>query len=282
MSCNKLAALAALLALAVAACQPVPRPFQPSSKGTANLLLAPAADSSVLVAPVIGAPAPQRDQLAELVAAALRDRDVPASTRSASARSYLLQAERRGAVLVFRLTDPNGLSAGAFEQPVPAAFDRGDVAHLTGLAERTAERTAGFLRTDAGTTIAAPPRKVAIRGVDGAPGDGNQALARALAAILLRHSVALEAEPGDDTFIVVGAVRLSESGPGQQTVEIDWSLLRPDGRSVGAIHQKNAVPKGRLDGAWGDIAFAAAEGAAEGLLQVLAGLDAAPTRIPGN
>lgn len=282
MSCSKPAAWAALLALIVAACQPVPRPFQPSSKVAANPLLAPTADSSVLVAPVIGAPAPQRDQFAELVAAALRDRDVPASTRSASARSYLLQAERRGAALVFRLTDPNGLSAGAFEQPVPAAFDRGDVALLTGLAERTAAQTASYLQTDVGATIAAPPRKVAIRGIDGAPGDGNQALARALAAILVRHSVALESEPGDDTFVVVGAVRLSDSGPGQQTVEIDWSLLRPDGRSVGAIHQKNAVPKGRLDGAWGDIAFAAAEGAAEGLLQVLAGLDAAPTRNPGN
>lgn len=268
--------------LAVAACQPVPRPFQPSSKVAANPLLAPTADSSVLVAPVIGAPAPQREQLPELVAAALRDRDVPASTRSASTRSYLLQAERRGAVLVFRLTDPNGLSAGSFEQPVPAAFDRGDVALLGGLAERTAERTVAYLRTDAGATVAAPPKKVAIQGVDGAPGDGNRALARALAAILARHSVALAAEPGDDTYIIVGAVRLGDSGPGQQTVEIDWSLLRPDGRSVGAIHQKNAVPRGRLDGAWGDIAFLAAEGAAEGLLQVLAGLDAAPSRMPEN
>ena len=50
---------------------------------------------------------------------------------------------------------------------------------------------------------------------------------------------------------------------------VDWSVIDPDGEEIGSINQANNIPAGALDGPWGDIAFAIATGATEGIVALL-------------
>ena len=45
---------------------------------------------------------------------------------------------------------------------------------------------------------------------------------------------------------------------------------------MGTVSQANQIPAGQLDRAWGDAAFAVAEGAAQGLTELLAQLEKMP------
>src|SRR5258708_36129525 len=68
-----------LLALLAAACQPLPHPFAGDVPQAA--MLSPRDSAGIYVAPVAGAPTSIAGDLAEAMAAALRDADIPASTR---------------------------------------------------------------------------------------------------------------------------------------------------------------------------------------------------------
>ena len=53
-------------------------------------------------------------------------------------------------------------------------------------------------------------------------------------------------------------------------VAVAWRVVAPDGGEVGAFVQNGQVEPGSLDGAWGGVADAIAEGAALGVAEVLA------------
>ena len=74
----------------------------------------------------------------------------------------------------------------------------------------------------------------------------------------------------EDTYVVLGAVHV-DSGPTpqQQTVQIDWTVILPDGRRVGSVRQQNNVETGRLGRTWGTIATAAAYGGPDGVVSLL-------------
>ena len=56
---------------------------------------------------------------------------------------------------------------------------------------------------------------------------------------------------------------------GKQPITIDWSVTDPSGKKLGTVSQKNEVPQGSLDGAWGKTADAAAAAAAQGIVKLL-------------
>ena len=56
---------------------------------------------------------------------------------------------------------------------------------------------------------------------------------------------------------------------GKQPITIDWDVKDPSGKKLGTVSQKNEVPQGSLDGAWGKTANAAAAAAAQGILKLL-------------
>jgi hypothetical protein len=68
-------------------------------------------------------------------------------------------------------------------------------------------------------------------------------------------------------------------GKGDQHVNIISHVRRADGVEVGTVGQENDVPKGLLDGPWGDLAYNVAIGAADG--HRAAGLARRP-RTPGT
>jgi hypothetical protein len=104
--------------------------------------------------------------------------------------------------------------------------------------------------------------------VTGAPGDGNTALSSALQRELSRQGVAMANRPGA-SYRIEGKVVLGPAQAGKQSIQIDWLVRDPQGRSLGTVSQKNEIPEGSLDGSWGNTADAAAGAAAQGILKLL-------------
>jgi len=276
-----------LTALALAACQPLPHPFADQAPPPRAAILSPRDSAGIHVEPVAGVPAPFSNALAESLAAALRDAEIPASTAGANKASYRLSgvahrsrfADGRDAVAVdWELRGPTERSLGVATAGIPAAD----------LSEATAESAAHALAEQAAPVIARlvqeePPAeaaepRLAIQAVNGAPGDGDRALARAIGGALRRAHVSLVEKPADQaSFVLAGTVAVSPPQAGKQQVSVRWALFRPDGKEIGKIDQQNAVPAGSLDHAWGDIAYAVAEAAAPGVAALIEKARAAET-----
>jgi hypothetical protein len=119
-------------------------------------------------------------------------------------------------------------------------------------------------------SIATPGAVLArVPSVTGAPGDGSSSLRRALQRELARKGVALADSPSPSTYTVEGKVALGSGSNGKQPITIDWNVLDPAGKKLGTVSQKNDVPQGSLDGAWGKTAEAAAAAAAQGIVKLL-------------
>ena len=134
-------------------------------------------------------------------------------------------------------------------------------APVTPVAEPAAART---------TTASLPANDVAaiVPAVSGAPGDGSTALSSALQRELTRQGVTLANRPGT-SYRIEGKVAMGAPADGKQTIQIDWLVRDPQGRSLGTVSQKNDIPEGSLDSAWGSTADAAAGAAAQGILKLL-------------
>ena len=122
------------------------------------------------------------------------------------------------------------------------------------------------------TTTAALPKAEEVAAVvplvAGAPGDGNSTLSAALQRELSRQGVALVDKPGI-SYRVEGKVVMGQTADGKQPIQIDWRVKDPQGKALGTVSQKNEIPPGSLDGAWGKVADAAAAAAAQGILKLL-------------
>ena len=108
-----------------------------------------------------------------------------------------------------------------------------------------------------------------VPSVSGAPGDGSVTLTGALQRELARNGVRLTDKPSGQTYRVEGKVVVGEGKDGRQPIQIDWSVKDPQGKNLGTVSQKNEIPQGSLDGAWGKTADAAAAAAAQGILKLL-------------
>ncbi len=119
-------------------------------------------------------------------------------------------------------------------------------------------------------TASLPTQDIAaiVPAVTGAPGDGNTALSSALQRELSRQGVTLANRPGA-SYRIEGKVALGSPAEGKQSIQIDWLVRDPQGRSLGTVSQKNDIPEGSLDSAWGTTADAAAGAAAQGILKLL-------------
>jgi hypothetical protein len=107
-----------------------------------------------------------------------------------------------------------------------------------------------------------------VPSVIGAPGDGSIALTNALKAELARNGVSL-ADATGGSYKVQGKVQMGANAGGKQPIQIDWTVTDPKGKQLGTVSQKNEIPAGSLDGAWGKTADAAAAAAAQGILKLL-------------
>jgi hypothetical protein len=118
-------------------------------------------------------------------------------------------------------------------------------------------------------TAAEEGERLAFIDVVGGPGDGEDALERALANRLLDHGFAVTGSPAINAYEIQGTVRTGLAERGKQSVRIDWTIFGPEGDRLGNVTQVNVVRQGSLDRHWGEAADAAADAAAQDILKLL-------------
>jgi hypothetical protein len=269
------------LLLPLAACQPLPHPFSENRPPVHSPVMSPPDAAGILVDPVAGAPAVTAVALAEAMADALRNEDVPADTRAANRKSYRLsgtaQTEEKGGQLTvaidWQLSGPDGRVVGTekiSETVAKGAWRSGDKELAKALIAKAALALAHRVEGDAPMEKPVEKTVLAVKPVTGAPGDGEKSLSRAIADSLNRAGIALKSSPGDkENFLLVGKVELGPVQAGKQDIKITWSLARADGSEIGRVNQENKVPAGSLDGAWGVTAYDVALAATGGIVELL-------------
>lgn len=276
----------ALLIVSLAGCQPLPQPFAEDRPPPGSPILTPKDGAGIAVQPIDGVPASLATGLAEAMAAALQDSDVPASTQVSNRASYRLLGTAREAALSgdrtaielrWELHGPDGTLTGSQVQKREvslAAWRAGQAELLSQLAKEAAPRLADLLQEEGSVDVAPGEPTVLVRDVNGAPGDGARSLARAMAASLRQANVAVAVkEPAAPAtakpFVVAGTVTMAAIGEGKQKITVSWTLFDPRGAQIGQVNQENAIPAGSLDHAWGDTAYAVANAAAGGIVALL-------------
>ena len=123
------------------------------------------------------------------------------------------------------------------------------------------------------TVVASGPRPLVFRGVQGAPGDGDQALGREVGKLLAQSgaNMTTRTQPG---ALILSAQVSKTPGANSDRIEIIWRVQDTNGENVGQVTQANDVPRGLLDNAWGEDAVYAAEGARDGIIELLQGVGA--------
>jgi len=114
----------------------------------------------------------------------------------------------------------------------------------------------------------AGPVMAIVPSVTGAPGDGTASLTAAIQQELTAKGVAVSEKPSG-AYRVEGAVAMGEARDGKQSIHIEWTVRDPTGKKLGTVSQRNEIPEGSLDGAWGKTAEQAAGAAAQGIVKLL-------------
>jgi hypothetical protein len=268
-----------LLGLALAGCMDIPHPFADTQLPPDAPILQVADTVGILVEPVAHAPADA--SLAQAMAKALQDREVPADTRAANRQSYHLTGDA-GATRVaggtasveiaWTLTNAKGDKVGADVQHISLAaadWTGGTADSLAPLAKAEAPRIAAMIQ-EAPPVERNPGRQVFIRPTEGAPGDGRTALPRSLGFLLTRAGIKVTPDSQTvDAVVIAPTVDVDAAGSGKQHVHIVWHIFRPDGTEAGQVSQENDIPNGSLDGTWGDIGMAVATAGVDQILGVV-------------
>lgn len=288
-----------LLAAALsAACGPIPQPFQGTKKVTADIaaLDVPSA-VGIAIVPVIGMPPDFSTALTKAVAKELEPYEIPAeATALNTGLGFSLQgtfvnpSRADGMVsgdILWRLKSRRGQDAGVYLQgiavPIAQWEGGGGAAMAARIAQDTASGIAGIIDGStnqaaggASPTPAAPARgpeppapvRISVAQVDGAPGDGREALQLATLEVLLSNGA--KRDDVNPEVVLMGRVETEPSINGQDFITIAWRAISQDGAELGEVKLTNTIPRGALDGRWGATAFAIAEAGLPQLLELLA------------
>jgi hypothetical protein len=283
---------AAAVALSIAACQPLPHPFDEDRPPRALLAVPDSID--IAVGSFEGEPRATAAKLPSAVARELLKHSIAASEMTTSRASYRLDGRietrpeqpGKSTIAVFwRLRDPNGniVTERTDRLSGPTRdWDTGTDALVAQLATAGAGGLAALLTDETPKEQPAGGRtRVAIRKVSGAPGDGDTSLAASLDAVLKHRDIELvDAARGRPDLAVDADVTVEPARDGKQHVKIVWHVARAAGPELGTVAQENDIPRGQLDGSWGDIAYSVAMAAEGGIMQLVD--RGAPPRRPGG
>jgi hypothetical protein len=287
-------------------CQPLPHPFA-DDRPPAALLKIPGT-AAVAIAPIKGSPRPIAAGLGPAMADALLKRDIPATDKTTSRNSYHLYGvltesrPRDGKSEItaqWRLQDARGRTVGEHRARAEAETGEwlaGHQGQIERLAALSAEGIASLLQDEpAGTAAPALPPvtpsrataarpaepavsaadrsarvRVAIGKLSGAPGDGSASLKAALATVLKRQELTIVEGGGKSDMQIDGEISVAPARRDTQHIKIVWRVRRSDGTEIGTVGQENDIPRGLLDGPWGDVAYSVAIAAGDGIAQLVA------------
>ncbi len=105
--------------------------------------------------------------------------------------------------------------------------------------------------------------------VAGAPGDGEQALSKALYDALAVRGVKQASFSDTNVHEIEVIVRVETDAAGKQTVKINWIVFDAEGNTLGHVSQSKSIRKGSLDKVWGPAAKAAANAASGEIMELL-------------
>ena len=276
-------ALGATLGAAVmlAACGSVPQPFRPPefSKRHNEFLLAPNS-AGVVVRRIEGPVGWVGEAFAAAMAAALRDRGIVAGSKWSNQQSLQLIANGYQKlhgdrvpelVVTWSLIDRSGKVKETRETrtaPPDAFWETPTPAMFQDIAERNAEMVVSWI--DPGREQRQPETMptVAIAAIVDAPGDGAVSLGRAIGLALRAERIKVVGD-GEADLMVHPRIAVTPAQANNETVRVTWILSLPDGAEVGQVAQENMIAAGTLKGRWGAIAVAIADGAADGIAELV-------------
>jgi hypothetical protein len=288
--------LGALSLALLAGCGALPKPFAHSGANLANPLLRLADGGGVQVA---AAPGLFEGIARPLLAAAVKGlgaANVPATSNPDVAGAFRLTGDvsieignpgdAETARFIWRLQDADGTEVGAFDQTITGdapGWLTEDRKMYEIIAADAGQRIAGILRgTEAAAGPAGPSAALGpslyLVGVDGAPGDGNLALVRSLRLVVARGGGQVSDNLDSATHLVMGSVAVSEPKADSQLLVVSWAVTGLDGIELGKVTQSNRVPVTLTAGRWGGLAYAIAQGAGEGIFDILERAKIVPAR----
>ena len=285
-------ALALALGLALAGCVELPRPFAHRGPVTQNELIELPSGEGVRVVVIDGLDPDIADPLRKAAVKALADRGIPASGERALASGYVLtgavQIEdpvdggAEAARFVWQLTGRDGLAIGAFDKEVSgkrSGWLARDPAVIDAVAKDVGTQVADLLRDRSGlarhdatvdgrteAAVAMLETTLFFEGVIGAPGDGDEALTRAMTSVLKRSGVPLAPSIDKATHLLAATVSAVGRDGTTTDLTIEWHLSAKDGSPVGTIAQKNPVRTALIANRWGELAHIVASAASDGIL----------------
>ena len=284
---SSLCGLVALFAAAVilAACAPVPRAFEPGEEASVGEAIVHGTFTKGIQVNAVENTAPIMSKLlARTTVDSFEPYDVPAGVAPFDASEYILHGRAHYdknpnaipyVTLHWQLSNKDGLLLADLEQPVDATGDEwefGTPDVIIRVAEDVAHRVSAILAGIAPAQAApAPNRGIFVMPVDGAPGDGDFSLTRAIANALKARGTRLTRYREQAKYVLLGAMKVSPSVQGRQGVRITWRLTQPDGKEVGKAEQENTVPSGTFDTQWAPTARLIATAAVDGIHEVIDG-----------
>ncbi|WP_338329886.1 hypothetical protein [Commensalibacter sp. Nvir] len=116
--------------------------------------------------------------------------------------------------------------------------------------------------------------QIYFQGVKGAPGDGNEVIARQFVVSIVDQSNSIQLKEDKADYKVTCEVSVTNGAAGNthnpvQHVEIVWKIIDRKGNEAGKVTQINDVPAHSLDSSWGDVGAAIGEEAAGGIKRVI-------------
>ncbi|MEQ8227423.1 MAG: hypothetical protein RIA64_05020 [Rhodospirillales bacterium] len=271
--------------LAVAACTPLPRAFQPGEvESVGEAIVHGTFTKGIQVNPVEGAAPIMSKILARTTVDSFEPYGLPAGVAPFDASEYVLHGRAHRdknpnaipyVTIHWQLSNREGLLLADLEQPVDATGDEwefGTPEVIIRVAEDVAHRVAAILAGIAPAQEApAPDKGIFVMPVEGAPGDGDFSLTRAIAEALKARGTRLTRYREQAKYVLTGLMKVSPSVQGRQGVRITWRLSRPDGKEVGKAEQENTVPSGTFDTQWMPTARLIAMAAVDGIHEVISG-----------
>lgn len=274
-----------LLAL-LGGCFSLPMPFQPDqspSPAPGSLVRPPPARIVIPPPSAAGLTDGAARRFAASLAASLQALEVPATASGIANPQYALlvnaESEAGQVRLTYSLAGPDGkpLAAAGGPRSVPAgAWTDARAETLEAAAKDAAPAIVRMLATVEArrreTTTGALAERLpsaAVAPIAGAPGDGARSLDRAIRTALGREGLIVTDAGGTGEFTVAGRVTTTPLPRAQERVEVVWVVSRADGLELGRVAQLNEIPRGTLNGLWGDVAVIVADQAAQGVAEVI-------------
>ncbi|MCP4330939.1 MAG: hypothetical protein GY791_21340 [Alphaproteobacteria bacterium] len=281
-----------MTAALLSACDKKQNPFwvlRPEPEKDAAMLYLPDR-AGIVVGRVEGIDSSQSAALTEALVAALQAANVPAGSGEGAGNQDSQILETRGHAtaadadgvdveITWDLYEHGGTLIGsgvAAGVVPPGSWATAEPSAMNGLANRIVPEVAGLIQVDMGEQALLGERtKVHFAGLTNAPGDGAKVLPPLVTYLFTKngYEVTKTTEGG---FTVTGHYIAAPEPENMERIALNWQVVDPGGQEIGVITQENVIPKGTLDGAWGDAAFFIAEGAVQGVhALLLANADAA-------